>query len=271
MPRTFNDRLLLAGALLIAGAAVWLSYYNLAQGTVPQNSLRSFLLGTSIALLTALIAIGIDLQDAVTTRLGVLANTSILQCWQGWASLLGWGAFNVTMFQIVLLDPKWASETFHFEVGNSLASTGLLVGVSAMIIIRSKLMKVNNVEWGVEWLYLWSSAQSLSAVNRKRIATKSSWETKFQPHVNNLAKYPNFFTDLETHLVNILKGSSPKVQDALQQEFRQLRTTYISAGDPTPDLTINASLPARRYLVSAVLDHLGHADILTLTATLPPP
>src|SRR5206468_4518653 len=136
-------------------------------------------------------------------------------------------------------------------------STGLLVGVSAMIFIRSKLMKVNNIEWGVEWLYLWSSAQSLSAVNRKRIATKSRWESKFQPYVTNLAKYPNFFTDLETHVVNILRGSSLKVQDALQQEFTQLRATYVSAGDPTPDTTINASIPARRYLVSAVLDHLG--------------
>jgi hypothetical protein len=270
MPR-FNDCLILAGAIIVTGAAGLLSYYNLVQGTVPQNNLRSVLLGTSIALACALIAIGIDLQDAVTTRLGVLANTSILQCWQGWATLLGWGAFNVTMFQIVLLDPKWASETFHFEVGNNLASTGLLVGVSAMIIIRSKLMKVNNIEWGVEWLYLWSSAQSLSAVNRKRIATKSRWESKFQPYVNNLAKYPNFFTDLETHVVNILRGSSLKVQDALQQEFTQLRATYVSAGDPTPDTTINASIPARRYLVSAVLDHLGYADILALTATLPAP
>jgi hypothetical protein len=122
MPRTLNDGLLLAGAIIVAAAAVLLSHYNLTQGTVAQSNLRPFLLGTTIALATALIAIGIDLQDAVTTRLGVLANTSILQCWQGWASLLGWGAFNVTMFQIVLLDPKWASETFHFEVDTSLTS-----------------------------------------------------------------------------------------------------------------------------------------------------
>jgi hypothetical protein len=271
MPRLLNDRLVLAGTIIIVAAAGSLSYYNLVEGTGPHNSLRSFLLGTSIALLCALIAIGIGLQDAVTTRLGVLANTSILQCWQGWATLLGWGAFNVTMFQIVLLDPKWASETFHFEVGNNLASTGLLVGVSAMIIIRSKLMKVNNIEWGVEWLYLWSSAQCLGAVNRKRLATKSRWESKFQPYVTNLERYRNFFTGLETYLVNILKGSSPKVQDALQQEFAQLRATYISPGDLTPDDTINASVFARRDLVSAVLDHLGYADILEFTAKLPPP
>jgi hypothetical protein len=49
-----------------------------------------------------------------------------------------------------------------------------------------------------------------------------------------------------------------------------LRTTYIPAGNTTPDDTINASVPARRYLVSAVLDHLGHADILAWTKTLPP-
>jgi hypothetical protein len=265
MPR-FNDCLLLVGATIIMIAALGLSYYNLnaAHGW-------SFLLGTLIALMCALIAIGIDLQDAVNARIGVLANTSILQCWQGWACLLGWGAFNVTMFQIVLLYPQWASETFHFEVGNNLLSTGLLVGVSAMIIIRSKLMKVNNIEWGAEWLYLWSGAQSLSAVNRKRIAMKVSWESKFRPYVTDLAKYPNFFTDLEAHLNNILKGSSLQVQGALQQEFTHLRATYAPAGGPTPDVTINASVPARRYLVSAALDHLGYADIRSLTDTLPQP
>lgn len=271
MPRTLNDRLLLAGAIMIAVAAVSFSYYNLTQGTVAQSSLRSFFIGTLIALATALIAIGIDLQDTVTTRLGVLANTSILQCWQGWASLLGWGAFNVTMFQIVLLDPKWASETFHFEVGNNLASTGLLVGVSAMIIIRSKLMKVNNIEWGVEWLYLWSSAQSLSAVNRKRIATKSRWKSQFEQYATDLVKYPNFFTGLQTYLDNILEGSPPKVKEALQQEVRQLRATYIPPGDQTPDSTINRSVSARLDLISAALDHLGHSDILAFTGPPPPP
>ncbi|MCP3413597.1 hypothetical protein NLM16_05735 [Bradyrhizobium brasilense] len=269
MPR-FNDRLLLAGAMIIMATGLGLSCYNLAHGFNPQNGL-TVVFGTLIALGCALIAIGIDLQNAVTARLGVLANTSILQCWQGWACLLGWGAFNVAMFQIVLLYPQWASETFHFEVGSNLLSAGVLVGVSAMIIIRSKLMKVNNIEWGVEWLYLWSSAQSLSAVNRKRIATKSAWESKFRPYVTDLAKYPNFFTDLETHLVNFLRGCPPNLQAALQQEFSQLRATYIPPGSPTPDAIINASVPARRYLVSAVLDHLGHGEILLLTATLPSP
>jgi hypothetical protein len=268
MPSFFNDRLLLAGALLIAGVAAWLTYYNLAEGTMPQTNWRTFLLGTAIALACALIAIGADLQAAVTARLGVLANTSILQSWQGWATMFGWGAFNVAMFQVVLLDPKWASETLRFEVGSSLAATGLLVGVSAMVIIRSKLMKVNNIEWGVEWLYLWSSAQCLSAVNRKRITTKSTWESKFQPYVIDTTRYPLFFTGLETHLQNILQGSSQKVQEALQKEFMRLREKYIPAGDTTPDDTINASVPARRYLVSAVLDHLGHDYLLAWTKTL---
>ena len=128
--------------------------FNINHGTIKQVGASSVLLGTAIAFSCGLVAIGVDLQDSVTARLGALANTSILQSWQGWAGLLGWGAFNAAMFQVVLLNPSWASQTFNFKVDDNLAWTGLLVGLSAIIIIRSKLTKVGNVEWGVEWLYL---------------------------------------------------------------------------------------------------------------------
>jgi hypothetical protein len=270
MPRSFNDCVLLVGGAIAVFAALGLTVYNVKQGSVPQAGSSLLLLGTLIALLCALIAIGVDLQDSVTTRLGALAYTSILQSWHGWASLLGWGAFTIGMFQLVLLYPTWASQTFHFEVSDNLLSAGFLVGVSAMIIIRSKLAKVGNIEYGGEWLYLWSSAQVLSAVNRKRIASKSRWEGKFQVFVINLAKYPDFFTDLETNITGILLGLSKTTQAALTVEFQRIRSTYIPAGDPNPTNTINGSILARRYLVSAVLDHIGHTDILAYTNTLPP-
>src|SRR3954466_705940 len=133
MPRGTNECLLLAGAVVAALACVALIWTNLAPAKA-----APLLAGSAIALACAVIAVGTDLQDSVTGRLGALANTSVLQCWQGWASLLGWGAFDAAMFHLVLLNPVWASETFHFKVDDNLAWTGLVVGVSAIVIIRSK-------------------------------------------------------------------------------------------------------------------------------------
>ena len=257
MPRSLNDWLLLAGAVIAVLICGILAYHN----TIP-NKQGQLLLGTAIAFACALIAVGTDLHDSVTGRLGNLANTSILQTWQGWASLVAWGAFTAAMFHIVLINPTWASETFHFTVDNNLAWTGVAVGISAIIIIRSKLAKVGNVEWGVEWIYLWSSAQVLDAVNQRRITTKNHWDGKFRPSANDIAKHPNFFTDLETHMISILNGKSPKVQTALTQEFQRIRATLVPAGAANPNAAMNGSAPARRYLVSAILDHLGHTELV---------
>jgi hypothetical protein len=249
LPASLRDRLLLAGAAISVLAICVLIYVNSTSG-----KLGPLLAGTAIAFVCALIAVGTDLQGSVTSRLGALANTSILQIWQGWAGLVGWCAFDADVFQATLINPSWASQTFHFDVGNNIPWAGLVVGLSAIIIIRSKLLKQGNVEWGVEWIYLWSSAQVLDAVNRQRIAIKRHWEGRFRPSANDLATYPNFFTDLETSMIGVLHGRSPQTEAALTQEFRRLRANYIPAGDPHPNATINASAHARRYLVSATQD-----------------
>lgn len=251
------NALLATGAFVMALLAMAMTYFN---GTANAH-LTLFLLGTMVALGCALIAIGIDLQASVSSRLGALANTSILQSWQGWACLIGWGMFCVVMFQIAQLYPDWASETLHFKVNDNLMSTGLIVGISALVIIRSKLTKVNEIEWGGEWLYLWSSAQVLDAVNRRRVYVKREWETKLDPYVSNLVGQPTLFTDLENYITPLLAGWAPKTQTAVTTELSRLRGTYIKQGDPNPDATINQSVPARRYLISAILDHLGNAEI----------
>ena len=262
MLRSLADRLLLGGSLIAVVAAAVLTYTNIEPPAGARSgNVSSLLIGTIIAFACAVIAIGTDLQNSVNTRLGALANTSILQSWQGWSSLVGWGAFDATMFQIVLINPKWASATFHFDVGDNLPWAGLVVGISAIIIIRSKLFKQGNVEWGAEWVYLWSSAQVLDAVNRKRIGIKRVWEGKLRPAADDFGKYPTFFTDLEAHMSGILHGKPQQTQAALIQEFQQLRAKYIPPADPSPDAAINKSSSARRYLVSVVLDRVGQAEL----------
>jgi len=268
MPRSLTDWLLLVGALIAVSAASILTYANVASdSSTKTTNLLPLLGGTAIAFVCALIAIGTDLQNSVTSRLGALANTSILQSWQGWSSLVGWGAFDAALLQIVLINPTWASQTFHFDLGKNLLWAGLVVGISAIIIIRSKLFKQGNIEWGVEWMYLRSSAQVLDAVNGKRTDIKRYYEREFRPFANDLGQHPNFFTDLEEHMTEVLRGKSQRTQAAAIQEFARLRAKYIPAGDQNPDATINNSAPASRYLISVVMDYVGHADLVTWAHT----
>lgn len=256
MKSKFNPGLF-AGAVLFVVLAAGTTAYNLRAA----EDWKALLFGALIALGCGLVAIGADLQASVRARLGTLANTSILQCWQGCACLFGWGAFSVSMFQIAQLYPEWASKTFHFEVAQNPLATGLLVGVSAVIIIRSKLTKVNDIEWGAEWVYLWSGAQVLDAVNRRRVAIKKALEAKIAPYVTDVAGQPLFFTSLESHVNGLLPGLSADLQTKMSNELTQLRGNIVPAGSASPDTILNASIPARRVLVSVVIDYLGDDEL----------
>jgi len=102
----------------------------------------------------------------------------------------------------------------------------------------------------------------LDAVNQHRIAIKRLWEGKFRPPSVNIANYPNFFTDLESHMTGVLLGMQPAAQAALTREFQRLRTNYPPAAGQTADDAVNGSAAARRYIVSAVLDHAGHSALV---------
>lgn len=262
MSLSINDIFLATGTAVALGAAGVLCRVGLGSDAFKTVSSIGLMEGVLIAFLSAIIAVGIDVQSSVNLRLGVKANTFILRRWQGWFSLLTWGAFNAAMFQVVVLNPNWAAQTFGFKVGDNLQWTGLTVGVSAMLLIRSKLMKINNVELGFEWIYLWTSAQVLNAVNLHRIKIKRRWEEKFKPSVEDIAGHPSFFSDLEAYFKDVSQGSPEKTQAAVLQEFQRLRTNYVPSGAADPDSAINVSVPARRYAVSAVLDHLGQTELL---------
>jgi hypothetical protein len=217
--------------------------------------------GTLIAFACAVIAVAIDLQDAVKAQLGALANTSILGCWQGWVSIIGWGIFDAAMYHMILNNKEWATSTFGFRVDQNLLWTGLVVGISAIVVIRSKLAKVGSVEVGGEWVYLWTRAKVLNAVNKRRVNIKQVWQSRFRRAVNDVAGSPTFFTDLETRFVSLLLGR-PDITSAVLAQIADLRKQYVPAGDPNADDTINANPRARAYLVNVGLDYFGPAELL---------
>lgn len=90
MPRSLAEWLLAGGSLIAVVVATVLANNNIVPvvDSKPSN-LTQLLLGTAVAFACAVIAISTDLQNSVNTRLGALANTSILQTWHGWSSLVG--------------------------------------------------------------------------------------------------------------------------------------------------------------------------------------
>lgn len=258
MLRTVGDGLLLTGIVIAVAALGILTYFNLTPDNFPQMAE-----GTVIAFLFAVVFVGIDLQNSVNLggKIDGRANTAILLCWQGWAGLIGWGAVDAAVFQGVLWYPDWASQTFHFGVTSNIPATGALVGVSAVAVLRSKLFKFGNADLGLEAVYVSSSSVVQEAVTRRRAKIKDEWIARLRPSARNIAAYPDFFTDLETYMKDILQGSGEKTREALTQEFQRLRQKYSKPGDAAQDAAINGSADARGYLVSAVLDYLGHADL----------
>jgi hypothetical protein len=183
--------------------------------------------------------------------------TSIFTCWQGWLSLAIWGIFDAGMYHFILNHREWASSTLGFAVDQNLLGTALAVGVSAIVVIRSKLAKVGTFEVGGEWAYLWSRAQVLDAVNKKRITKKTGWERRFKTAAEATKNVPMFFTDLEVYVKGLLQGR-PDIKQTVTDQIVDLRKQYIPSGDQDPDSTINGNDRARRYLVSLALDYLGH-------------
>jgi hypothetical protein len=266
-----SDWALLCGTIAAVAIALILTLSNIdlapaaaatEKATSPVIALWPGLLATGIAFACAAIAVGFDLQSSVARRLGPFANTFVMSAWQGAAAVIAWGAVVAGMLHVVLAHPEWASQTFNFQVSNNLVPTALVVGVSAIMIIRSKLLKVGDVEWGMEWVYLWTSAKVVDAVNRRKIDTKKDYERKFLPVIRDVGKHQRFYTDLEAEMLEVLKGKSLEVQDALKSQLTSVRTKYaVGADKDAMDDALNASIDARRYLVSTVIDYLGTDDL----------
>jgi hypothetical protein len=216
--------------------------------------------GIAIAFALAFVAIAFDIQDAIKSRLGDGANTSVLTVRQGWLVLVGWSLFDVALYMAALSHPTWARQTFGFDIANNKLAAGVVVGLSAVIVIRSKLAKVSNVELGFEWAYLWSRAYALTSVNRARFQARVQCEGKYFPFALDTTNYPTLFSSLERWLrvraEDLEQGACLKVKNQID-EIRK-RT---AAPDHDPD--------ARKYLFGVAFDYLSPREIKDWGDTVP--
>lgn len=204
--------------------------------------------GTIAALALAACTVGADMQQAVKARLGVVANTFVLSAWQGWMVISAWSVAVAIVFLVVIQHPKWASSTFQFDVPNNAIAAGVAVGISAVIVIRSKLAKIGNIEVGGEWAYLWSRAYVLNAVNQIRVRSRIQGERLYNPIALDVAQYPEFFSRLEDWLTRWGDGKDLLIKEEVEAQIIEIKK---QVGSGAPDQDVNA----RKYLVGIMLDY----------------
>lgn len=208
--------------------------------------------GTAIAFVAAVVAVFSDLQQNVKDELKT-ADTSVLAVWQGWAILGAWGIVVAAMYLVILNHKDWAAHAFGFNVDDNRILAGLAVGLSAVLIIRSKLAKVGNVELGGEYAYLWSRAYLLKSVNGFRRDRRIAAINRYNPVVTDLANYPDFFTKLEEWMRETARGT-PEVATRMVGQIEQIKA---QAGPNPP----NANVDSRRFLVGLAIDSFSAASL----------
>lgn len=219
--------------------------------------------GSAVAFGLAAVAVGFDVQDTVRARLGELANTSVLMTWQGWAVLFGWGLFDALLYFYIINNPQWATNTFNFDVAGNKVWAGAVVGVSAVLIIRSKLAKIGSVELGGEFAYLWSRAYVLDAVNGVRVQKRIENEKQYASAARDISKYPSLYTELAAWIDDRSKGKSEAARALIMAQMSEIkRQAKPSPADADQDPN------ARKYLFGLAIDYFKPAEIEAWDATV---
>ncbi len=208
-------------------------------------------LGGFIAFICAAIAIGTDAQTEVRTRFGRVYGTSVFRSLWGYLFIIGWGLINVGFYVAFLYKHDWAQRAFNIDVDKNLLWTGLVVGLSAVLIIRTNLATVGSIQVGGEWAYLWSRSFLIVRLNSKRVQSRREFLTRpghghQTPCHRDLTGFPAYFDALEDELKSHAKAL-PQEADILQQ----LKTIRGTKANPNKDST------ARKDLTALFYDYLG--------------
>lgn len=206
-------------------------------------------IGMFVAFGAAVFAVGVDLQQTIKTQLGKKADTSVLAVREGWMILLGWGVVVALMYLYVLHHKEWAKTAFGLDVGRDSLLAGLAVGLSAVLIIRSKLAKVGTFEIGGELAYLWSRAYVVKAVNQVRMQKRDSAVNRYQSVVDDIAGNPELFSKLEEWMIEAAKPMDD-IAPAMKEQIDTLKNGAVN-GQPDKDPK------ARKYLVRVALDYFS--------------
>lgn len=207
-------------------------------------------IGGILAFACAAIAVGTDAQTEIRTRFGRRHGTFILNQREGYAFILFWGAVDVVFFVVFLHNHDWAKRAFNIDIEQSLIWAGIVVGLSAILIIRTNLATVGNFQIGGELLYSLSRAFLIDKLNRVRVRARRTFIGGYRPYFKDTQKYPKYFASLEGVLKELAPGS-----DRSGEIGTQLST--IKAEHQKPD----DSAEAREALTGLMYDYFGPREV----------
>ena len=198
--------------------------------------------GGVFAFICAAIAVGSDAQSEVNTRLGRIRGTNIVS-WPGVAFVVFWGLADVAFYVAFLFNHEWAKKAFDIEIEKNLLWSGMVVGLSAVLIFRTNLATVGSVQVGGEWLYTTTRAYLIDALNRKRSRHRYAFLNTHKPFYNDCKKYPAYFTALHGKILDLAIGSPHKseIETALD------KTKTSGSEQPDTDVAVRMNVTGVAY------------------------
>jgi hypothetical protein len=133
----------------------------------------------------------------------------------------------------------------------------LVVGFSAVLLIRTNLATGGSVQIGGEYVYTWSRSLLIDRLNRARARMRLAL---LQPHrrfCRDITSYPNYFRSLESDALTPVAAGSAQRDEILTQ----LATIKASVANHEKDGD------AREDLTKLVYDYFGPADVESWATT----
>lgn len=200
--------------------------------------------------IVALIAISVDFYSEMSVRFGtrVVRRSALAVRPPGIALfLIGWSLVCVGFAIAIFEYPDWANRAFNVQIGENRLEAGLLIGCSALILIRSQLGKAGNISLGFELPYSWTRDLAIEAWHHERGEARDRLLTSERAFFSVVRKYPTYGSSLHSFLVNCADALPSGEKGELGAELQAMLSRGSVEG-----------LQSRKALVGFAFDHFGH-------------
>lgn len=207
--------------------------------------------GALVAFVFACISVATDLQDELhRVAKGPRTGTQVLGSKYAVVFVIGWGAVGVVAYCVAQGFPEWFEKAFSLKLDKNNLLTGLLIGASTVVIIRSNLITVAKMPIGGEFFYSLTRARVVFVMNKRRGAQRADF-LRAQRAYADIQAYPNYFTKMEAHIALI--GPPLPTFGSMTTEIAS-----IKAASRTPD----GDVGARQSLTGLMYDYFGAEEVL---------
>jgi hypothetical protein len=213
---------------------------------------HDFMIGAMEAFVVAFGVVAFDCHNNVKAVLqqAMIPLPLVLASWIVWPVC---GLFALFAFAYSATHPSesnWISQAISLGAPDNF-SRGFTVGMSVLVLIRSKVMTAGNSEVGLEYFYNVGRAWILKSVNRKRVRIKNNF---LDGHIDRMMAKANFQANLLTFAVEIVASESEAIRNSMRDQFEK-------TGARRPNTAFNAENPDwqqfYRDLAGIAVDYCG--------------